>query len=119
MMAPIIEVEKHMKSLSKGYWGEPLASFDPEHDLQSFYSTYDYFYRTLKVSAEHELLLIEKMIIDPEHREANAARAQLLDIKRKRLGLDFNYTSTGQVVSINARQDEDELKKLALAKKVS
>jgi len=120
MISPIIEVETHMKSLSKGYWSDPLKSIDPEHDLQSFYSTYDYFYRTLKVSAEQELDLIEKMIVDPQHREAFAARTTLLDIKRKRLGVTGASTPTqGQVVTLQSRIEEHELKKLALVKKVS
>lgn len=122
MLSPLIQIEKHMRQISKGYWNEPLVPLDPEHDLQAFYSTYDYLHRTLKTSTEYELNLIEKMIVDQNHREAVAARRYLLELKRKRLGVEHELEETSlsaQVINMNSRLEKNELKKLVPVKKVS
>jgi hypothetical protein len=86
LLAPLVQMEKHMKELMYGHWYIPDYKISHEDDFRDLALTYDYFYRSLKVNTETELKLIEKFSIDPHNREAYAAWKNLIMIKRSRLG---------------------------------
>jgi len=87
VLAPLVQMEKHMKELMYGNWHIPDYKISSEDDFRDLSMTYDYFYRSLKANTEAELKLIEKLSIDPQNREAYAAWKNLIVIKRSRLGL--------------------------------
>jgi hypothetical protein len=87
VLAPLVQMEKHMKELMYGNWHIPDYKISSEDDFKDLSMTYDYFYRSLKANTEAELKLIEKLSIDPQNREAYAAWKNLIMIKRSRLGL--------------------------------
>ncbi|MBS1971373.1 MAG: hypothetical protein JSU04_13780 [Bdellovibrionales bacterium] len=87
LLAPLVQMEKHMKELMYGHWHIPDYKITNEDDFRDLAMTYDYFYRSLKANTEAELKLIEKLSIDPQNREAYAAWKNLITIKRSRLGL--------------------------------
>lgn len=87
VLAPLVQMEKHMKELMYGHWYIPDYKISAEDDFRDLSLTYDYFYRSLKVNTEVELKLIEKLSIDPQNREAYAAWKNLMMIKRSRLGI--------------------------------
>ncbi|WP_413288857.1 hypothetical protein [Bdellovibrio sp. HCB337] len=120
LLAPLVQMERHMKELMYGHWHIPDYKITHEDDFRDLAMTYDYFYRSLKANTEAELKLIEKLSIDPQNREAYAAWKNLIMIKRSRLGMqdvpfeefsvqplsrsgpDFGKTSETDVVSIAA-----------------
>lgn len=87
LLAPLVQMEKHMKELMYGHWHIPDYKITQEEDFRDLAMTYDYFYRSLKANTEAELKLIEKLSIDPQNREAYAAWKNLITIKRSRLGM--------------------------------
>jgi hypothetical protein len=87
VLAPLVQMESHMKELMYGHWYIPDYKIAQEDDFRDLSLTYDYFYRSLKVNTEAELKLIEKLSIDPQNREAYAAWKNLIMIKRSRLGI--------------------------------
>ncbi|MGZ3742603.1 MAG: hypothetical protein ACXWRE_01875 [Pseudobdellovibrionaceae bacterium] len=87
LLAPLVEMEKHMKKLMYGHWHIPDYKIAHEDDFRDLSMTYDYFYRSLKANTEAELKLIEKLSIDPQNREAFAAWKNLIMIKRSRIGM--------------------------------
>ena len=86
ILAPLIQMEKHMKELMYGNWHIPDYKLSADDDFRDLAITYDYFYRSLKANTEAELKLIEKLSIDPHNREAYASWKNLILIKRSRLG---------------------------------
>lgn len=91
VLAPLVQMEQHMKELMHGRWNIPDYKNSSEDDFRDLGMTYDYFYRSLKANTEAELRLIEKLSIDPQNREAYAAWKNLITIKRSRLGIDNNF----------------------------
>jgi len=87
LLAPLVQMEKHMKELMYGHWHIPDFKISQDDDFRDLSMTYDYFYRSLKANTEAELKLIEKLSIDPQNREAYAAWKNLMSIKRSRLGI--------------------------------
>jgi hypothetical protein len=87
LLAPLVDMEKHMKKLMFGHWHIPDYKIANEDDFRDLAMTYDYFYRSLKANTEAELKLIEKLSIDPQNREAYASWKNLIMIKRSRIGM--------------------------------
>jgi len=87
LLAPLLQMEAHMKELMYGNWHIPDYKVAREDDFKDLAVTYDYFYRSLKANTEAELRLIEKLSIDQHNREAYAAWKNLILIKRSRLGI--------------------------------
>jgi hypothetical protein len=118
LLAPLVQMEKHMKELMYGHWHIPDYKITQEEDFRDLAMTYDYFYRSLKANTEAELKLIEKLSIDPQNREAYAAWKNLITIKRSRLGwqeLPFEEFNV-QPLSRNGPDFEaDKVKKAASA----
>lgn len=91
VLAPLVQMEKHMKELMYGHWYIPDYKISNADDFRDLAITYDYFYRSLKANTETELKLIEKLSIDPQNREAYAAWKNLMLIKRSRLGIENSH----------------------------
>ena len=87
VLAPLVQMEKHMKELMYGNWHIPDYKLSSDDDFRDLSITYDYFYRSLKANTEAELKLIEKLSIDPQNRAAYASWKNLIMIKRSRLGI--------------------------------
>lgn len=100
LLAPLMKMEKHMHQLMLGQWHIPDYHIPDEDDFRDLSMTYDYFYRALKANTESELKLLEKMSIDPHNREAYAAWNHLVAEKRARLGMQEDFISTENVVSL-------------------
>lgn len=101
ILAPLIQMEKHMHSLMLGHWHIPDYQIPEREDFRDLSLTYDYFYRSLKANTEAELKLLEKLSIDPQNREAYTAWRSLINEKRARLGLNEEFISNENVLSLN------------------
>ena len=86
LIDPLISMEKHLRKLTQGEWTAPDLT-NPKDDFNELLGTYDYFYRSLKTMTESEMVLLQKLHIDPANREAYAAWKTLLESKSKRLGV--------------------------------
>lgn len=101
ILAPLVKMERHMHSLMLGHWHIPDYPIPEREDFRDLSLTYDYFYRSLKANTEAELKLLEKLSIDPQNREAYTAWRSLINEKRARLGLNEEFISNENVVSLN------------------
>ena len=101
LLAPLVNMEKHMHQLMLGQWDIADFQLPEEDDFRDLSLTYDYFYRALKSNTEVELRLLEKLSIDPQNREAYAAWKHLLNEKRARLGVKEEFISNENVVELN------------------
>lgn len=91
LINPLVQMEKHMRQLMLGQWHIADYKATENDDFRDLSMTYDYFYRALKANTEIELKLIEKLVIDPQNREAYAAWKNLMEIKRARLGIKDTF----------------------------
>jgi hypothetical protein len=94
LIDPLVLMEKHMRKLTQGEW-DIADLHNQETDFNELLSTYDYFYRSLKMMTESELNLLKKLHVDPANREAYAAWKTLLENKSKRLGTNFSGNLSG------------------------
>lgn len=86
LFTPLAKMERHLRKLTQGEWDiSDLNSSD--RDFNELLSTYDYFYRSLRMTTENELEQLKKLNVDPSNREAYAAWKNLLESKSKRLGI--------------------------------
>lgn len=102
LLRPLAKLERHMRKLTQGNWNTPDLHLS-ERDFNELLSTYDYFYRSLKVMTQSELDLLKKLNVDPANREAYAAWKILLDSKSRRLGIKFeNRRSQARPISLDS-----------------
>ncbi len=97
IISPLIEIEKHMRLLMLGHWDIPDYQMKAENEYRDLSMTYEYFYRALRANTEVELLLLEKMTIDPHNRDAYAAWKKLISIHRSRIGQQPSSTMNENV----------------------
>jgi hypothetical protein len=81
-------MESHMRQLIKGEWNSKDYSLATSNDFKDLSMTYDYLLHTLKTMTEVELESLSRMRLDPNDKEAYTAWIDLINIKRKRLGLE-------------------------------
>lgn len=104
LINPLIQMEGHMRQLMLGQWHINDFKIREEDDFRDLSVTYDYFHRALRANTEVELKMLEKIVVDPRHREAHAAWKNLVEIKRSRLGLE------AMVVHKETANENDEQK---------
>lgn len=94
LIDPLIQMEKHMKYLIKGEWEKSGYRFSESKDFKDLSITYDYLLNTLKSVTEQELESLTRMRLDPRDKETFHIWSELINQKRKRLGLmPINMTS--------------------------
>jgi hypothetical protein len=110
LVDPLAQMEKHLRKLTQGQWNiSDLSTHD--RDFKELLATYDYFYRSLRMTTESELELVKKLHVDPSNREAYAAWKTLMENKSRRLGIKpRNVMSEGKA---KAASDEEPASKPA------
>ncbi len=104
LIDPLVRMEKHMRKLTQGEWTiQDLPNQDS--DFNELLATYDYFYRSLKIMTLSEMELLQKLHVDPAHREAHAAWRSLLESKSKRLGVSLMPERNFEASSVSAEGD--------------
>ena len=86
LVDPLSQMERHLRKLTQGQWNIPDLN-NPNREFSELLSSYDYFYRSLRMMTENELELLKKLSVDPSNREAYAAWKSLLEGKSRRLGI--------------------------------
>jgi hypothetical protein len=94
LIEPLVEMEKHMRHLIIGEWEKSGYRFSESKDFKDLSVTYDYLLNTLKSMTEQELEMLTRMRLDPHDKETIHTWSELINQKRKRLGLQpINVTS--------------------------
>lgn len=105
LIEPLVEMEKHMRHLITGEWEKSGYRFSESKDFKDLSITYDYLLNTLKSVTEQELEMLLRMRIDPHDKETFHNWSELINQKRKRLGLDsLSVTSAKFDVKPNQRR---------------
>jgi len=105
LIDPLVEMEKHMRHLITGDWEKSGYRFSESKDFKDLSITYDYLLNTLKSITEQELEMLSRMRLDPHDKETFHAWSELINQKRKRLGLaPVNVTSLGSDVKPSLRR---------------
>lgn len=87
LINPLIAMEKHMRLLVSGDWEKSTYRFSDSKDFKELSLTYDYLVHTLKSITEQEMEMLLKMRLDPQDKETLHTWTELINQKRKRLGL--------------------------------
>ena len=87
LIEPLVEMEKHMRHLIVGEWEKSGYRFSESKDFKDLSITYDYLLNTLKSVTEQELEMLVRMRLDPRDKETFHTWSELINQKRKRLGL--------------------------------
>lgn len=93
LLEPLDDVEDHLRSLTRGDWTKAPPEIPNGDADRSFFLTYEYFHRSLRAGAEAELKMLERIVVDPAHRESYSLWKTLIASQRARLG------KTGEEVS--------------------
>lgn len=88
LINPLVEMEKHMKEVIQGNWQSTPYRLSDSHDFRNLTLTYDYLLSTLKSTTENEIQLLSRMRLDNREKETIHIWAELLNEKRRRLGLE-------------------------------
>lgn len=90
IVAPLMAMEKHVKTITTGDWTTPDFKTRELDEFKDLAIAYGYLYRSLKVHTEAELKTLESLAVDPNNREAWLAWQTLIQTKRKQLGKPAN-----------------------------
>jgi hypothetical protein len=104
LIVPLAQMEKHLRKLTQGHWDIPDLH-NPNEEFNELLVSYDYFYRSLKMTTETELELLKKLHVDPANREAYAAWKTLLEGKARRLGVSLQKPELKVVNENDAKSD--------------
>ncbi|MBX3039396.1 MAG: hypothetical protein KF789_01655 [Bdellovibrionaceae bacterium] len=87
LLKPLEDIEDHLRALSQGQWHHPMPGAPSSETYRTFFISYDNFQRSLKLQAENELRLLQKISVDPNQRDAQMAWQALLAMQKSKLGL--------------------------------
>lgn len=87
LLDPLIEMEKHMREVVHGKWQSSNFRISEKQDFRDLTLTYDYLLNTLKATTENEIELLSRMRLDVREKETVHIWAELLNDKRRRIGL--------------------------------
>lgn len=94
LISPLVEMEKHMKEVTLGQWQTSPFRLSDSHDFRNLTLTYDYLLSTLRATTENEIQLLSRMRLDHNDKETIHIWGELLNEKRRRLGLtEISVTS--------------------------
>jgi hypothetical protein len=88
ILGPLIAIEKHMLKVTRGDWSSLDFRIRAHDDYRTLADTYSYLYKSLRAQTEQELKWLEKIVIDPQNREAVAAWEALVQTKQAQLGIN-------------------------------
>lgn len=94
LLAPMERTEDHLRALTRGEWWTGTPELPGPDSDRGFFLTYEYFHHSLRDRAEAELRLLEKIVVDPAHRDSYEAWKILVERHRSRLGISVK-TVTG------------------------
>jgi hypothetical protein len=103
LIDPLIKMENHMRFLIVGEWEKSGFRFSESSDFKDLAITYDYLLNTLKSTTEQELEQLMRMRLDSNDKEIFLIWTELINLKRKRLGLlpiDLNTLSNSTGTSL-------------------
>lgn len=107
IIGPLISMERHLWKVTTGDWSSPDFKIRAEDDFRDLAEAYSYFYRSMKAQAESELALLEKVHIDPEHRDAFNALHSLIDLKKKQMNLVGHTAQLIPLIPVSASEVHD------------
>lgn len=87
LIDPLIDMEKHMRKVVQGNWQSSQFRVSESSDFRDLTLTYDYLLNTLKSMTENEIELLSRMRLDAREKETVHIWAELMNEKRRRLGL--------------------------------
>ncbi len=87
LIDPLVEMEKHMRKVVQGDWQSSQFRVSESSDFRDLTLTYDYLLSTLKSMTENEIELLSRMRLDAREKETVHIWAELMNEKRRRLGL--------------------------------
>ena len=87
LINPLIDMEKHMRTLLVGDWKTTDYRFSESSDFKDLAMTYDYLLSMLRSLTEQEIEQLSRMRLDPHEKETLHIWSHMIDQKRKRLGL--------------------------------
>ena len=87
LLDPLVEMEKHMRKVVQGDWQSSQFRVSESSDFRDLTLTYDYLLSTLKSMTENEIELLSRMRLDAREKETVHIWAELMNEKRRRLGL--------------------------------
>lgn len=87
LIDPLVVMEKHMRKVVQGDWQSSQFRVSESSDFRDLTLTYDYLLNTLKSMTENEIELLSRMRLDAREKETVHIWAELMNEKRRRLGL--------------------------------
>jgi hypothetical protein len=87
LIDPLVVMEKHMRKVIQGDWQSSQFRVSESSDFRDLTLTYDYLLNTLKSMTENEIELLSRMRLDAREKETVRIWAELMNEKRRRLGL--------------------------------
>jgi hypothetical protein len=87
LIDPLVAMEKHMRKVVQGDWQSSKFRVSESNDFRDLTLTYDYLLNTLKSMTENEIELLSRMRLDAREKETVHIWAELMNEKRRRLGL--------------------------------
>ena len=85
MNKPLQALDAHMRKLTNGDFAQAELSVNESDEFPGLTETYRFLYRTLQTHTVRELDLLEKLVIDPQNREALLIRNNLIKNKKAQL----------------------------------
>lgn len=87
MAGPLVSMENHMRNLSHGDWSQNDFRIRTTDDYRPLANAYSYLYKSLRAQTVQDLKWLEKIVVDPQNREATAAWEALVRTKQSQLGI--------------------------------
>ncbi len=85
---PVKGIERHLKKLIYGHWNIPELKVREKDEFKHLVEEYNYFYKTLQVTTEKEIQILEMLKFDKTNRESYSQWINLLHEKKSRMGYE-------------------------------
>lgn len=87
VIQPLNSMENHMKQVIVGNLEtSEFRQTQASEDLQSLFDTYNYLYKSLRAQTTLDIRSLQKIVVDPSHREAYQIWKNLLQNKQEQVG---------------------------------
>ncbi len=91
---PLMALEAHLKSLSRGYWSVPELKTRESDEFQSLISTYNYLYRFLKVKTKEEIKYLKSIQKETSSAETIQKIEKLINQKKSILVIPIDSSES-------------------------
>lgn len=88
LIEPLVAMERNMRGLIIGKWDRTDFRVSENQDFKDLSMTYEYLLHMLKSLTEEELEMMMRMRLDPNEKETMHIWSELINQKRRRLGLE-------------------------------